>query len=62
MEDAEGAGRPHAAVAAQQRERRRYDAGVGTNFFKFTGGAFGVGISKNIRDLYSFIVRNRFRT
>lgn len=35
---------------------RSYDAGVGTDFFKLTGGAFGFGISRNIKELYRFIV------
>ena len=35
-----------------------YDAGVGTDFFRFTGGAFGFGISRNIKELYRFIVDN----
>ncbi|MEA1953660.1 MAG: DUF2235 domain-containing protein [Campylobacterota bacterium] len=33
-----------------------YDPGVGTNWLKITGSAFGVGISKNIQECYSFIV------
>lgn len=37
-----------------------YSSGVGThNFFdQISGGAFGVGISRNIRDAYRFIVHN----
>ena len=46
-------------VEGGEEQLLRYDPGVGTNFFKLTGGAFGVGISKNIRDLYTFIVRNQ---
>jgi len=33
-----------------------YDPGVGTNVNRITGAAFGVGISKNIREGYDFIV------
>lgn len=33
-----------------------YDPGVGTNLFRVSGAAFGVGISKNIREGYEFIV------
>ncbi len=38
-----------------------YDDGVGTEDFKFAralGGAFGYGLSRNIRELYTFLVRN----
>lgn len=37
-----------------------YDAGVGTDNWldKLTGGAFGVGLSRNVRDLYLFLVHN----
>src|SRR5690606_3448985 len=37
-----------------------YGAGVGTHNFidQITGGAFGVGISRNVRDAYRFIVHN----
>lgn len=38
-----------------------YDEGVGTGWYfadQFLGGAFGVGISKNIRDTYRFLVNN----
>jgi len=35
-----------------------YDKGVGTNAFKITGAAFGVGISTNIQECYDFIVDN----
>jgi uncharacterized protein (DUF2235 family) len=35
-----------------------YDAGLGTGWRKFMGMAFGMGISKNIRDCYQFIFEN----
>ena len=36
-----------------------YDAGVGTRWYnRLRGGAFGVGISQNIKDCYSFIIEN----
>ena len=38
-----------------------YDDGVGTEDFKLAralGGAFGWGLSRNIRELYTFLVRN----
>jgi len=35
-----------------------YDWGVGTDVNKLTGGAFGVGLDKNIQDAYRFIVHN----
>ncbi len=37
-----------------------YDAGVGTGGFldKYTGGAFGSGLSANVREAYRFIVNN----
>jgi uncharacterized protein (DUF2235 family) len=37
-----------------------YGAGVGTHnlFDQLTGGAFGIGISRNVRDAYRFIVHN----
>ena len=43
---------------AEGEQLLKYDAGVGTDFFKLTGGAFGVGISRNIRQLYRFLVDN----
>jgi uncharacterized protein (DUF2235 family) len=39
-----------------KRQLAFYDPGVGTNFYKVTGAAFGVGISKNIQECYDFIV------
>lgn len=33
-----------------------YDPGVGTGFFKITGAAFGIGISRNIQQCYEFLV------
>ena len=35
-----------------------YDWGVGTDTHTITGGAFGVGLDKNIQDTYRFIVHN----
>ena len=35
-----------------------YDRGLGTGLRKLSGSAFGVGISKNIRDCYEFIFEN----
>jgi len=32
-----------------------YDRGVGTGFFSWLGGFFGLGISRNIKDCYRFI-------
>src|SRR5262245_17478680 len=38
-----------------------YDDGVGTSSFKlfaFLGGMFGVGLKRNVIDIYSFLSRN----
>ena len=35
-----------------------YDWGIGADRKKFTGGAFGEGINKNIQDAYRFLVQN----
>jgi len=35
-----------------------YDRGLGTGWRKFTGMAFGVGISKNIKECYRFVFEN----
>ena len=38
-----------------------YDDGVGTSSFKpmaFLGGAFGVGLKRNVLDIYKFVCRN----
>src|SRR5258708_3663930 len=38
-----------------------YDNGVGTENFKplaALGGAFGIGVWKNVKDLYTFVCRN----
>src|SRR5512132_239209 len=38
-----------------------YDDGVGTENFKpraALGGAFGIGVWRNVRDLYMFVCRN----
>lgn len=45
--------------AAQRRCKHQvsfYDPGVGTDLFKITGAAFGVGISANIRQGYEFLM------
>ena len=42
-------------------QRTIYDDGVGTESFKplkILGGAFGWGLSRNIRRLYTFLVKN----
>ncbi|MCP4567128.1 MAG: DUF2235 domain-containing protein [FCB group bacterium] len=35
-----------------------YDRGLGTGWRKISGNAFGVGISKNVRDCYQFLFEN----
>ncbi|HWO94153.1 MAG TPA: DUF2235 domain-containing protein, partial [Dehalococcoidia bacterium] len=37
-----------------------YDQGVGTDNMinKYTGGAFGIGLSRNVRDAYLFLIHN----
>lgn len=45
--------------AVERRSKRQmafYDPGVGTDIFKITGAAFGVGISENIRQCYEFLM------
>ncbi len=45
--------------AVERRSKRQvafYDPGVGTNLYKVTGAAFGVGISTNIKQCYEFIM------
>jgi uncharacterized protein (DUF2235 family) len=42
------------------RQFAYYDNGVGTSWFKplaLLGGAFGVGLARNVRDLYAFVCR-----
>lgn len=39
-----------------ERQVAFYDPGVGTGIYKVTGAAFGVGISKNIRECYEFLI------
>ena len=46
------------ALVNDDEQRLCYDPGVGTDFRKFTGGAFGVGISDNIKLLYEFLCVN----
>jgi uncharacterized protein (DUF2235 family) len=41
-----------------QEQVKWYDKGVGTEWFKFTGGAFGLGLSENIRQGYEFLIEN----
>ena len=50
-----------APVADQPRQVVRYDDGVGTSSFRplaLLGGAFGVGLMRNVLDLYRFICAN----
>ena len=49
------------ADPAQPRQFTRYDDGVGTSSFKplaWLGGAFGVGLARNVQDLYVFLCRS----
>lgn len=42
-----------------QGQVKCYDPGVGTNWYdRLAGGAFGVGISRNIKDCYGFVVEH----
>ena len=50
--------RLHNVLVDDDAQRLCYDAGVGTDFRKLTGGAFGVGISENIKQLYEFLSQN----
>lgn len=36
----------------------KYADGVGTGVFRLTGGALGVGLSANVRELYHFVAEN----
>jgi uncharacterized protein (DUF2235 family) len=47
-------------VGGGVEQRRFYDAGVGTGDWwdRMVGGAFGTGLSKNVRDAYSWLVAN----
>lgn len=40
------------------RQVVKYDNGVGTGVFRLTGGALGVGLSANVRELYHFVAEN----
>src|SRR5216684_253755 len=47
-------------VPAEPRQFAFYDNGVGTSSFKpfaALGGALGVGLARNVRDLYAFVCR-----
>jgi uncharacterized protein (DUF2235 family) len=49
------------AAASDRRQIVYYDDGVGTENFKplaALGGAFGFGVWKNVKDLYTFVCRN----
>ena len=51
----------HLADPSLPRQIVYYDDGVGTEDFKLwklLGGAFGYGLSRNIRELYAFLVKN----
>lgn len=52
----------HKAVAATgggMRQQKHYVEGVGNKpWSRFTGGAFGAGLSDNVLDAYRFVVRN----
>ena len=51
----------HKADPARPRQLSYYDDGVGTEdirLLKVLGGAFGWGLSRNIRELYYFLVQN----
>jgi uncharacterized protein (DUF2235 family) len=44
---------------ARKGQRTLYDPGVGTNMWeKIRGGLFGVGISRNIKECYAFLVEH----
>ncbi|QRP44447.1 DUF2235 domain-containing protein [Amycolatopsis sp. FDAARGOS 1241] len=44
------------ADEAGTQQRVFYQSGVGTVRRKFTGGAFGIGLSRNVQDTYRFLV------
>lgn len=51
----------HKGNTTNPRQITYYDDGVGSEdgkFFKIMGGAFGWGLSRNIRDLYQFLASN----
>ena len=58
-EAATNAWRLHEAVAEGERQRKWYDAGVGTKWYnRVRGGAFGLGLSENIRQGYKWLIDN----
>jgi len=51
--------RLHEAVVADDTQRKWYDEGVGTRWYnRVRGGAFGLGLSENIRQGYKWLVDN----
>ena len=52
--------RLYEAAAENDRQGCFYDQGVGTGVLKLTGGAFGWGIRRNLRQSYSWLVENYF--
>ena len=42
----------------QSKQIKFYDAGIGTGMYKYLGGATGVGISRNIRQCYAYLVEH----
>ncbi len=51
--------RLHEAVVAGDRQHKWYDAGVGSKWYnRVRGGAFGLGLSENIRQGYKWLTEN----
>lgn len=49
------------AAAGKQRQIAYYDDGVGTSSFRplaLLGGVFGLGLKRNVLDIYSYVCRN----